>query len=88
MAIFDLHSRIGSEMKILPIPEQVNAKRQTMAVFPNEWRIQGLQDKRIELRNYSTGHTIILPESYIRDADHQKLQLRFKIVLKGKRTSF
>jgi hypothetical protein len=88
MPIFDFQSKVGSELKILPVPEQVNAKRQTMALFPNEWRILGVQDKRLELRNFSTGHTIILPESYIREADQQKLQLRFKIVLKGKRTSF
>jgi hypothetical protein len=88
MPVFDFQSKIGSEMKILPVPEQVNAKRQTMALFPNEWRIQGVQDKRVELRNFQTGHTIILPDSYIRNADQQKLELRFKIVVKGKRTSF
>ncbi len=88
MPIFDFHSKIGLEVKIMPVPEQVNAKRQTMAIFPNEWRIQGFQDGRVELRNFQTGHTIFLPESYVRAVEHQKLALRFKIVLKGKRTAF
>ena len=88
MPVFDFPSKIGSEVKIMPVPEQVNAKHQTMAIFPNEWRIQGVMDQRVELKNYQTGHTIFLPENYVRAMEPPKLTLRFKIVLKGKRTVF
>jgi hypothetical protein len=88
MSGFDLHSKIGTEMKILPVPEEVNAKRQLIAISPNEWRVEALQDNRVELKNYQTGHVILLSERYIRAADQSKLDLRFKIVLKGKRTVF
>jgi hypothetical protein len=88
MSIMDLQSKVGSEVKLLPIPDQVNAKRQLSTVSPNEWRIEAVRDKRVELKNYQTGHIIFLPETYIRAVDHNKLDLRFKIVLKGKRTVF
>ena len=88
MSAADLHSMIGTELKILPVPEEVNAKRQLVTIWPNEWRVDAIQDKRLELRNYQTGHVVLLPERYIRSADQTKLELRFKIVLKGKRTVF
>ena len=88
MSVTDLHSKIGTEIKILPVPEEVNAKRQLVTISPNEWRVEAVQDKRVELKNYQTGHIILLSERYIRAADHNKLDLRFKIVLKGKRTVF
>jgi hypothetical protein len=88
MGVLDQQSRIGSEVKIMPQPDQVNAKRQLATVSPNEWRIEAVRDKKVELKNYQTGHIVILPETYIRAADHNKLDLRFKIVLKGKRTVF
>ena len=72
----------------MPEPEQVNVKRQLAAVSPNEWRIEGVQDKRLELKNIQSGHTILLPEAYIRAAHSNKLEIRFKIVLKTKRTVF
>ena len=84
----DLQSKIGTEMKIMPVPEEINAKRQLVAISPNEWRVESVQEKRVELKNYQTGHIILLSERYIRAADHNKLDLRFKIVLKGKRTVF
>ncbi|HEY3198524.1 MAG TPA: hypothetical protein VGJ57_10965 [Nitrospirales bacterium] len=88
MSVTDLHSKIGTEMKIMPAPEEINAKRQLVVVTPNEWRIESVQEKRVELKNYQTGHIIMLSERYIRAADQNKLDLRFKIVLKGKRTVF
>ena len=88
MSILDLHSKIGTEIKILPVPEEVNAKRQLVTISPNEWRVEAVQDQRVELKNYQTGHVILLSERYIRAAEHNKLDLRFKIVLKGKRTVF
>ena len=88
MSVADLHSKIGTEMKIMPAPEEINAKRQLVVVTPNEWRIESVQEKRVELKNYQTGHIIMLSERYIRAADQNKLDLRFKIVLKGKRTVF
>ena len=88
MSVSDLHSKIGTEMKIMPAPEEINAKRQLVVVTPNEWRIESVQEKRVELKNYQTGHIIMLSERYIRAADQNKLELRFKIVLKGKRTVF
>jgi hypothetical protein len=88
MSVTDLHSKIGTEVKILPVPEEANAKRQLVTISPNEWRIESVQENRVELKNYQTGHIIFLSERYIRGADHNKLDLRFKIVLKGKRTVF
>ena len=88
MSIADLHSKVGTEVKIMPAPEEVNAKRQLVLISPNEWRIESVQEQRIELKNYQTGHTVLLPERYVRSADGHKLDLRFKIVLKGKRTVF
>jgi hypothetical protein len=88
VGVFDLHANIGADLKILPVPEEVNAKRQLVTISPNEWRIEAVQDKRVELKNYQTGHIILLSERYIRAADQSKLELRFKIVLKGKRTVF
>jgi hypothetical protein len=88
MGVMDLQSRIGADIKILPVPESVNAKRQLVTISPNEWRVEAIQDKRVELKNYQTGHVILLSERYIRAADQSKLELRFKIVLKGKRTVF
>ena len=88
MSVVDLQSKIGTEIKILPVPEEVNAKRQLVTISPNEWRVEAVQDKRVELKNYQTGHIILLSERYIRAADQIKLELRFKIVLKGKRTVF
>jgi hypothetical protein len=88
MSVVDLQSKIGTEIKILPVPEEVNAKRQLVTISPNEWRVEAVQDQRVELKNYQTGHVILLSERYIRAAEHNKLDLRFKIVLKGKRTVF
>jgi hypothetical protein len=88
MGVVDLQSKIGTEIKILPVPEEVNAKRQLVTISPNEWRVEAVQDQRVELKNYQTGHVILLSERYIRAAEHNKLDLRFKIVLKGKRTVF
>ena len=84
----DLQSKIGTEMKIMPVPEEINAKRQLVAISPNEWRVESVQEKRVELKNFQTGHIIVLSDRYIRAADNNKLELRFKIVLKGKRTVF
>ena len=88
MSILDLQSKIGTEMKIMPAPEEINAKRQLVLITPNEWRVESVQEQRVELKNFQTGHIIVLSDRYIRGADNHKLELRFKIVLKGKRTVF
>jgi hypothetical protein len=88
MGVEDLTTKIGAEVRILPEPEMVNTKRQLMAVKPNEWRIEGLRDKHVELKNTLSGHVILLSTSYIREFHQNQLDVRFKIVLKGKRTVF
>ena len=88
MNVLEFQSRIGTAVKIVPEPEQVNAKRQLAMISPNDWRIEGVQDKRLELKNIQSGHTILLPETYIRTVSHNKLEIRFKIILKTKRTVF
>ena len=88
MNVMEFLSKVGTAVKVVPEPEQVNAKRQLAMITPNEWRIEGVQDKRLELKNIQSGHTILLPETYIRTVSHNKLEIRFKIVLKAKRTVF
>ena len=88
MGVEDLRTKIGSDVRILPEPEIVNAKRQLAPVKPNEWRIEGLQEKHVELKNTITGHVILLSTGYIREFHQNELSVRFKIVLKGKRTVF
>jgi len=88
MNVMEFLSKVGTAVKVVPEPEQVNAKRQLCMITPNEWRIEGVQDKRLELKNIQSGHSMLLPESYIRTMSHNKLEVRFKIVLKTKRTVF
>ena len=88
MNVMEFQSKVGTAVKIVPEPEKVNAKRQLAMITPNEWRIEGVQDKRLELKNIQSGHTILLPDSYIRTLTHNKLEVRFKMVLKAKRTVF
>ena len=88
MNVMEFLSKVGTAVKVVPEPEQVNAKRQLAMISPNEWRIEGVQDKRLELKNIQSGHTMLLPENYIRTLSHNKLEVRFKIVLKTKRTVF
>jgi hypothetical protein len=88
MAVEDIATKIGTEVRILPEPEVVNAKRQLAAVRPNEWRIEGVQGKHVELKNSISGHVILLSTSYIREFHGNQMDIRFKIVLKGKRTVF
>jgi hypothetical protein len=88
MSLEDIITKIGSEIRILPEPEVVNAKRQLTAVKPNEWRIEGIHDKHVELKNTLSGHVILLSTAYIREFHQNQLDVRFKLVLKGKRTVF
>ena len=88
MNLEELQRKVGSVVKLMPEPEHHNAKRQLTSVQPNEWRIESIRDKQVELKNYQSGHTIVLPATYIREAHSERLDIRFKMILKGKRTVF
>ena len=88
MNLEELQRKLGSVVKLMPEPEQINAKRQLATVQPNEWRIESIKDKHVEFKNQQSGHTIVLPASYIREAHTERLDIRFKMILKGKRTVF
>ena len=77
MNVMEFLSKVGTAVKVVPEPEQVNAKRQLCMITPNEWRIEGVQDKRLELKNIQSGHSMLLTESYIRTVSHNKLEIRF-----------
>jgi hypothetical protein len=88
MDIEELEKAIGRVVKLLPEPEHLNLRRQYAPVIPNEWRVEGRQDRSIELRNDRTGHMIRLACNHVRELRSNEMNVRFKLVLKGKRNVF
>ena len=77
---------IGVLIKLLPEPEQLNAKRKPIPMKSNEWRIESVGYKLVVLKNGQTGYSLTLGESVLRKFEGMKLTLRFQLVLKTKNT--
>ena len=86
MSVEQLQPMIGALVKLLPEPEQLNAKGKPVPMSSNEWRIESVSYKLVVLKNGQTGHSLTIGESNLRDFDNKKLTVRFKLVLKTKNT--
>ena len=84
MSVEQLQPMIGALIKLLPEPEQLNAKGKPIPLSSNEWRIESVGYKLVVLKNGQTGHSLTIGESNLRDFVNKKLLLRFKLVLKTK----
>jgi hypothetical protein len=88
MTVEELRQLVGQQVKILPEPEHRNAHGVYVQIFPNEWRVETFQEKALELKNLQTGHTVVLGYAQVSNIRDNALRLRFKPILKGKRTVF
>ncbi len=86
MDVEQLQTMIGALIKVLPEPDQLNAKGKPVPLSSNEWRIESVGYKLVVLKNGQTGHSLTLGETNIRELAGRKLILRFKLVLKSKNT--
>ena len=84
MSVEQLQPMIGALIKLLPEPEQLNAKGKPVPLSSNEWRIESVGYKLVVLKNGQTGHSLTIGESNLHEFDGKKLLLRFKLVLKTK----
>ena len=86
MHVEELQPMIGALIKLLPEPEQLNAKRKPMPMSSNEWRIESVGYKLVVLKNEKTRYSLTLGESNLRKFEGMKLFLRYQLVLKTKNT--